>query len=227
MKTTTILLVDDEAEILTTLSANLRNRGYEVSTALDGGQATAILKTSDVDLVVLDLGLPDVDGVNLLSDWRTWNDVPVIVVSARVDETDKIVALDVGADDYLTKPFAIGEVLARIRAALRRAGSAPHANVVTTEDFSVDFERGVITKDGRPVRLTPIEWKMIAALIHAQGRLVTQQQLLREVWGEGFDSETNYLRVHMTHIRKKLEAEPGRPRYFRTEPGIGYRFVNE
>jgi two-component system KDP operon response regulator KdpE len=178
----------------------------------------------DPDLIILDLGLPKISGLEVLRTLRTWSDTPVIIVSARNGDPDKIAALDEGADDYLTKPFSIGELMARVRATLRRRVQVDLSPVVTTDDFTIDFARGEVLRDGQPVHLTPLEWKIVSVLVHSDGRLVTQRALLNEVWGPQYVDETGYLRVHMTHIRRKLEPEPARPRYFRTEPGIGYRF---
>ena len=219
-----ILVVDDEPQILTALRTNLDARGYEVTTASTGREAIIELADRDPDLLILDLGLPDLSGIEVLRSLRSWSDIPVIIVSARTSDPDKILALDEGADDYLTKPFSMGELLARVRAALRRHVTVDLSPVFTTDDFSIDFARGQVEVAGAPVHLTPTEWKIVTTLVRSEGRLVTQRQLLDEVWGEEFENETGYLRVHMTHIRRKLEPTPAQPRYFRTEPGIGYRF---
>jgi two-component system KDP operon response regulator KdpE len=220
-----ILVVDDEVQILRALRANLEARDYKVWTARDGDEALRMLADVGPDLLILDLGLPKRSGLSVLRTLRMWSDIPVIIVSARNGDPDKIAALDEGADDYLTKPFSIGELLARVRAALRRRVQVELSPVVTTPDFEIDFSKGTVTKRGEPVHLTPLEWKLVSALVHSEGRLVTQRSLLEEVWGPDYSSESSYLRVHMTHIRRKLEPEPARPRYFRTEPGIGYRFI--
>jgi len=219
-----ILVVDDEVPIQRALRANLEARNYKVWTAGDGDEALRLVGDKDPDLIILDLGLPRRSGLDVLRSLRTWSTTPVIIVSARNGDADKIAALDEGADDYLTKPFSIGELMARVRANLRRRVQVDHSPVVTTPDFTVDFARGEVTRAGQPVHLTPIEWKIVAVLLQSEGRLVTQRALLNEVWGTQYQDETGYLRVHMTHIRRKLEPEPARPRYFRTEPGIGYRF---
>jgi two-component system KDP operon response regulator KdpE len=219
-----ILVVDDEVQILRALKANLEARGYKVWTARDGEEATRQIGDISPDLLILDLGLPKKSGLDVLRSLRSWSDIPVIIVSARNGDPDKIAALDEGADDYLTKPFSIGELMARVRAALRRRVQIELSPVVTTPDFEIDFAQGVATRNGEATHLTPLEWKIVSVLIHSEGRLVTQRSLLSEVWGPEYDNESGYLRVHMTHIRRKLEPEPARPRYFRTEPGIGYRF---
>ncbi|MBU6516306.1 MAG: response regulator [Acidobacteria bacterium] len=219
-----ILVVDDEVPIQRALRANLEARNYKVFTAGDGDEALRLVGDKDPDLIILDLGLPRRSGLEVLRSLRTWSTTPVIIVSARNGDADKIAALDEGADDYLTKPFSIGELMARVRANLRRRVQVDQSPVVRTPDFTVDFARGEVTRDGEAVHLTPIEWKIVAVLLRSEGRLVTQRALLNEVWGTQYQDETGYLRVHMTHIRRKLEPEPARPRYFRTEPGIGYRF---
>jgi two-component system, OmpR family, KDP operon response regulator KdpE len=219
-----VLVVDDEVQILRTLKANLEARHYTVAVARDGDEALRQISEVKPDLVILDLGLPKRSGLDVLRTLRTWSDVPVIIVSARSGDPDKIAALDEGADDYLTKPFSIGELMARVRAALRRSGPDEPEPVVATPDFSLDFARGVATRGSAPVHLTPLEWKIVAVLAYSEGRLVTHRHLLTEVWGANYEDDSGYLRVHMTHIRRKLEPEPARPRYFRTEPGIGYRF---
>jgi two-component system KDP operon response regulator KdpE len=221
-----VLAVDDEPRILRALVANLSARGYTVDAAPDGETALALSAEHPPDVVILDLGLPGLSGMEVISGLRAWTKVPIIVLSARVGDPDKIAALDAGADDYVTKPFSIGELLARVRAALRRAspgeGDAPA--VVRTPDFCVDLAAGRVTRDGQPVHLTPLEWRLVEALVRRPGRLVTQRQLLQIVWGPEYGDESNYLRVHMTHVRRKLEPDPARPRYFHTEAGLGYRF---
>lgn len=219
-----ILVVDDEVQILRALKANLEARDYKVWTARDGEDAMQLIGDISPDLLILDLGLPKMSGLDVLRSLRSWSDIPVIIVSARNGDPDKIAALDEGADDYLTKPFSIGELMARVRAALRRRVQVELSPVVSTPDFEIDFVRGAATRKGEVAHLTPLEWKIVSVLVHSEGRLVTQRSLLHEVWGPEYDNETGYLRVHMTHIRRKLEPEPARPRYFRTEPGIGYRF---
>ncbi len=224
MSNVRILVVDDEDQILRALKTNLEVRDYQVAVARDGEEALRLIGDFGPDLIILDLGLPKISGVEVLRSLRSWSDVPVIIVSARNGDPDKIAALDAGADDYLTKPFSIGELMARVRAALRRSVHVELDPLVTTPDFVIDFSKGEVSKNSLPIHLTPIEWRIVSALVHSEGRLVTQRALLSEVWGPEYQDESGYVRVHMTHIRRKLEPEPARPRYFRTEPGIGYRF---
>jgi len=223
---TRILVVDDEAQIRRALSVNLTARGYEVDLADSGEQALSMAAARHPDLVLLDIGLPGIDGVAVVEGLRGWTAVPIIMLSVRDSEADKVRALDAGADDYVTKPFGINELLARLRAALRRHHPAPEQPVVTTAAFTLDLaEKQVVIADGEHPHLTPTEWAIVETLARHPGRLVTQRQLLQQVWGPQYEHETNYLRVHLAAIRKKLEPEPSRPRYFVTEPGIGYRFV--
>jgi len=219
-----VLVVDDEPQILRALGANLKARGYTVDLAATGEDALVHASDHAPDLVVLDLGLPGMSGIEVIEGLRGWTQVPIVVLSARDAERDKIDALDAGADDYVTKPFGMGELLARIRAALRRDLVGADAPVVKTDDFVVDLAAKRVVHDGDEVRLTPTEWGLVEALVRNAGRLVGQRQLLQQVWGPEYGSETNYLRVHMAHIRRKLEPDPSRPRYFITEPGMGYRF---
>ncbi len=219
-----ILLVDDDTALLRTLSMNLRARGHQVVAAETGAEALTASRGESPDVVILDLGLPDVSGVQVLRELREWTAVPVIVLSARHGSDDKVAALDLGADDYVTKPFGIDELLARLRAAQRRAGSSTPA-VVETAQLRVDLGARRVERDGDEVRLTPIEWGLLAALVTRPGRLVPQRQLLQEVWGPAYGTETNYLRVHMANLRRKIEVDPARPRHLVTEPGMGYRFV--
>lgn len=223
---TKVLLVDDEDALLRTLSMNLRARGYDVGTAGDGEAALAELRAQLADAVILDLGLPGISGVEVLRELRTWSSVPVIVLSARHGSNDKVEALDVGADDYVTKPFGIDELLARLRAAVRRAG-APAPQTVEAGDLRIDLPDRRVLRAGVEMRLTPTEWGLLAALVTRPGRLVAQRQLLHEVWGPMYETETNYLRVHMANLRRKLEADPSRPRHLLTEPGMGYRFIQD
>ncbi len=221
---TTILLVDDDVALLRTLSLNLRARGDQVVTAETGGEALEAAQRTSPDVVILDLGLPDVSGVEVLRHLREWTTVPVIVLSARHGSDDKVEALDVGADDYVTKPFGMDELLARVRAAVRRA-AGPDAAVVETEHLRIDLAARTVWRDDAEVRLTPTEWGLLHALVTRPGRLVGQQQLLHEVWGPAYQKETNYLRVYMATLRRKLEVDPSRPRHLITEPGMGYRFT--
>jgi two-component system KDP operon response regulator KdpE len=221
----TILVVDDEAGVRRALATNLRARGYAVVLASSGEEALTAAAESRPDAVVLDLGLPGVDGVEVVHGLRVWTRTPIIVLSARDREIDKVAALDAGADDYVTKPFGMNELLARLRAALRRTAVVPEQAVVTTPDFVIDLVAKRVTgADGDDRRLTPIEWGLVETLVRNAGKLVSGRQLLQEVWGPQYGDETNYLRVHFAHIRRKLEPEPSKPRYFVTEPGLGYRF---
>ncbi len=221
---TRVLVVDDDAALRRALTINLRARRYDVDAAADGRQALRLAAAAP-DVVVLDLGLPDMDGVEVVRGLRGWSDVPIIVLSARDSQAAKVDALDAGADDYVTKPFGMDELLARIRASLRRATPASADPVVVTQSFTVDLPSRRVTRGGADVRLTPTEWQLLDRLVRSPGMLVTQRELLREVWGPGFEDQSNYLRVYMAQLRRKLEAEPSRPRHLITEPGIGYRFV--
>jgi two-component system KDP operon response regulator KdpE len=214
---TRILVVDDDPQLLRALRINLAARGYQVLTAPDGGSALRAAAEGRPELVVLDLGLPDLDGTQM----------PIIVLSARTGSSDKVDALDVGADDYVIKPFGMAELLARVRAALRRSGSSQAGDepVVRTSTFAVDLAAKKVVRDGAEVHLTPTEWGVLELLVRNRGKLVGQRQLLREVWGSGYDKETNYLRVYLAQLRRKLELDPARPRHLITEPGMGYRFV--
>jgi two-component system KDP operon response regulator KdpE len=220
-----ILVVDDEPEIRRTLGINLRVRGYDVDLADDGEQALELAARHHPDAVVLDLGLPGIDGVDVIAGLRGWSRVPIVVLSARDVEAHKVAALDAGADDYVTKPFGMDELLARLRAALRRAAPADEDAVITTPDFTIDLSRKRVTRDADEIRLTPTEWNLVEVLVRHAGKLVSSRQLLHEVWGPGYEKETHYLRVFMAHVRRKLEPEPSQPRYFQTEPGMGYRFI--
>ena len=221
---TRVLVVDDEQAILRALSANLRARGYEVDAAETGEKALALAARHHPEVVVLDLGLPGMSGIDVIEGLRGWSSVPIIVLSARGEEASKVLALDTGADDYVTKPFGMDELLARLRAAVRRQAPAAEAPVVTTADFTVDLAAKRVTGHDGEIRLTPTEWGLVETLVRNAGRLVSPRQLLQEVWGPQYHDETNYLRVHLAHIRRKLEPDPPRPRYFVTEPGMGYRF---
>ena len=223
---TRVLVVDDEAPMLRTLSANLRARGFEVDLAPDGEKALALAARRHPDVVVLDLGLPGIDGIEVIRGLRGWSRVPIIVLSARGAEHDKVEALDAGADDYVAKPFGMDELLARVRAAVRRATPAAEEAVVQTDDFTIDLGAKTISaRSGDAIKLTPTEWQLLEALVRRRGRLVSSRQLLQDVWGPGYGEESNYLRVHMAHLRAKLEPQPSRPRYLMTEPGMGYRFA--
>ena len=221
-----LLLIDDEAPFVRALGVSLRALGYEVDAAATGAAGLAKAATSSPDIIVLDLGLPDMDGLEVLQGLRAWTTVPVIVLSARHQDAAKVAALDGGADDYVTKPFSMSELLARIRAALRRRSTAAAEDVaIETDDFRVDLAAKQVTIGGEAVRLTPTEWNVLEVLVRNQGKLVSQRQLLQEVWGPGYGTETEYLRVYRAALRRKLEPVPSQPRPFITEPGMGYRFV--
>jgi two-component system KDP operon response regulator KdpE len=222
---TSILLVDDDMVLLKTLSMNLRARGYDVLTADSGETALKLARTEAPDVAILDLGLPDISGMDVLRDIRTWSAVPVVVLSARHGSDDKVEALDLGADDYVTKPFGIEELLARVRAAVRRSTNHQTVGPVEAGELRIDLVAHRVWRAQGEVRLTPTEWGLLAALVSRPGRLVPQRQLLHEVWGPRYERETNYLRVYMANLRKKLEVDPSRPRHFITEPGMGYRFL--
>jgi two-component system KDP operon response regulator KdpE len=220
-----VLVVDDDPAILRALSINLAARGYHVLQAADGAQGLAAAARERPDAIVLDLGLPDMDGCDVIRGLRGWTSTPIIVLSAREQEAQKVAALDCGADDYVTKPFGMDELLARLRAAIRRAAPAPDVPVVETDDFTVDLAAKRVTlAAGSDVRLTPTEWQLLEMLARQAGRLVTGRQLLAEVWGPAYQTETHYLRVYMAQLRRKLEPDPSRPRHLLTEPGLGYRF---
>jgi two-component system, OmpR family, KDP operon response regulator KdpE len=223
---TRILVVDDDQPLRRALRINLTARGYTVDLAASGTDALAAATKHPPNLVIVDLGLPDMDGVDVIEGIRGWLQVPVIVLSARHLEPAKVRALDAGADDYVTKPFGMDELLARIRAALRRAAppAVAESPVTVTDAFTVDLAARRVTRDGADVRLTPTEWHLLEVLVRNPGRLVGQRQLLQEVWGPRYESETNYLRVYVAQLRAKLEPDPSKPRYLITEPGMGYRF---
>jgi two-component system KDP operon response regulator KdpE len=220
-----VLVIDDEPGLRHALGINLRARGYEVTLAETGAQALARAAQHLPDVVILDLGLPDMDGEEVIRGLRGWMHAPIIVLSARAGQGDKVVALDDGADDYVTKPFGMDELLARLRAALRRSTLGEQEPIVRASTFTIDLaSKQVSTPDGNRIRLTPTEWHLLEVLVRHEGRLVPQRQLLQEVWGPAYETETNYLRVYMAQLRRKLEANPSRPRHLVTEPGMGYRF---
>ena len=221
---TRVLIVEDEPQLLRALGINLRARRYDVRTASDGASALAVASRQPPDLVVLDLGLPDMDGVDVIHGLRGWCAAPIIVLSAREAQADKVAALDAGADDYVTKPFGMDELLARMRAAIRRGTLTDTSPVVGTDAFSVDLAAKRVTTPAGEVRLTPTEWHLLEVLVRNPDKLVGHKQLLHEVWGPEYESETNYLRVYMAQLRRKLEPDPARPRHLLTEPGMGYRF---
>ncbi|HAG60381.1 MAG TPA: DNA-binding response regulator [Arthrobacter bacterium] len=223
----TILVVDDEPQLLRALQVNLHAEGYKVLTALDGTTALQHAASNHPDLIVLDLGLPDINGVDVITKIRRTSSTPIIVLSARHGSVDKVRALDAGADDYVTKPFGLDELLARLRVAERRLGTSDgieQAPTVDVGEFEVDLANRKVIRDGASVRLTPREWAILELLVRNPGRLITQQQMLAKIWGPGYDGETHYLRVYMGQLRRKLEADPARPRHLLTEAGMGYRF---
>ena len=220
---TTVLIVDDEPLLLRALQINLRAHGYRPITAVDGASALAAAADSRPDIVVLDLGLPDMDGMDVIAALREWTQTPIIVLSARHGSDDVVDALDAGADDYVTKPFGLDELLARLRAASRRA-VVPAAPIVRTPDFILDTGARTALRGDTEVRLTPTEWKIVDLLVATPGRLISGRQLLLEVWGPAYAKELQYLRVYLNQLRKKLEPDPAMPRYFITESGMGYRF---
>jgi two-component system, OmpR family, KDP operon response regulator KdpE len=224
-----VLVVDDEHGIRVYVGANLRRQGYDVLTAANGHEALDVARQTAPDLLVLDLAMPGLDGYGVLERLRRWSQAPVIVLSAHADQADKVRALDLGADDYLTKPFGVPELLARMRAALRRTAGAAGAEDVVYQrgDVKVDLARRQVWRDGEEVHLTPTEYKLLAALVRDAGRVVTHRQLLREVWGANYLEQTHYLRVYMAQLRHKLERDPTRPRLLGTEAGVGYRLREE
>ena len=226
---TRVLVIDDEPPILRALRINLAARQYEVSVAADGASGLAAVASERPDVVILDLGLPDMDGTEVIRGVRGWSATPIIVLSAAGQESQKVAALDAGADDYVTKPFGMDELLARLRAAARRGASASSdaPALVQTASFTIDLAARQASRDGAAVRLTPTEWHLLEVLIRHEGKLVPRRQLLQEVWGPAYETETNYLRVYMAQLRRKLEPRPSQPRHLITEPGVGYRFVRE
>jgi two-component system, OmpR family, KDP operon response regulator KdpE len=223
---TRVLVIDDEPQILRALRINLSVRGYEVHTAATGVEALTVAAEHKPDVVVLDLGLPDMSGIEVLEGLRGWLTAPVIVLSARTDSSDKVEALDAGADDYVTKPFGMDEFLARLRAAVRRGAASVETDqpVVKTTSFTVDLAAKKVTRDGIDVHLTPTEWGMLEMLVRHRGKLVGRDELLKEVWGPAYAKETHYLRVYLAQLRRKLEDDPSHPKHLLTEAGMGYRF---
>jgi two-component system KDP operon response regulator KdpE len=219
-----VLVVDDEPQFLRALATNLRGAGYDVETADSAGTAIAAAGLHPPDAVILDLVLPDGSGRDVCRELRSWTEAPIIVVSAVGEEVEKIDALDAGADDYVTKPFAIGELLARLRAVLRRAGPAGEP-VLDVGPIRIDLERRLVTVSGEAVHLTPHEFRILRLLAEHEGKLLTHRTILREVWGPAYGAESNYLHVYVSQLRRKLEPDPARPRFLLTEPGAGYRLV--
>jgi len=224
---TRVLVVDDEPQIVRALRINLRARQYDVYTAQNGSQALDEAAQHPPDLVILDLGLPDLDGVDVIGGLRGWTDAPIIVLSGRADSADKVEALDAGADDYVTKPFGMDELLARMRAVTRRSAAEPDEPRVSLGGVTVDLAAKRVSRDGQDVRLTPTEWHLLEVLLRHPGKLLSQKQLLNEVWGPGYADATGNLRLYMAQLRRKLEPDPARPRWLLTEPGMGYRFQPE
>jgi two-component system KDP operon response regulator KdpE len=220
-----VLIVDDDVALLRALRVSLKAKGYEVVVARRGEEGLELAADRRPDVILLDLGLPGIDGIEVVRGLRGWSSVPIIVLSARHQSVSKVEALDAGADDYVTKPFGMDELLARLRAALRRTPSGPEDPRVETEEFVIDLTTKQVTKAGSDIHLTPKEWDIVEVLVRNPGRLVSQRQLLHDVWGPEYGTETEYLRVLMARVRRKLESDPSRPRYFRTESGMGYRFV--
>jgi two-component system KDP operon response regulator KdpE len=224
---TRVLVVDDDKALSRALAINLKARGYDVDVALTGTDALRIAGSAPPDLVVLDLGLPDLDGLEVLAGLRGWTSVPVLVLSAREAQAEKVAALDAGADDYMTKPFGMDELLARLRAATRRAAPTTDVPAVVTDAFTVDLTARRVTNAAGEVRLTPTEWNLLEILVRHAGRMVGSRQLLTEVWGHAYENESHYLRVYVGQLRRKLEPDPSHPRYLLTETGAGYRFQPE
>ena len=225
-----VVVIEDEAQIRRFLRATLAGQGYRLFEASTGADGLVEVASRQPDVVIVDLGLPDMDGLEVIRRLREWTAVPIIVLSARGQERDKVTALDAGADDYVSKPFSAGELLARIRVALRHTAGASHEGseaAFTVGDLQVDLLRRHVSVRGKDVRLTPIEYKLLATLVKHAGKVVTHQQLLRDVWGPSHEDQSHYVRVYMAHLRHKLEGEPARPRYLLTEPGVGYRLAGE
>jgi two-component system, OmpR family, KDP operon response regulator KdpE len=232
---TRVLVVDDEPQILRALRINLRARQYEVHTAASAAEALAVAAKFPPDLVLLDLGLPDMDGMNVIEGLRGWTKAPIIVLSGRADSTDKVAALDAGADDYVTKPFGVDELLARMRAAVRRVVATEDLPQVQLGDLIVDLSAKRVIKakatgegpdvpDNPDIRLTPTEWHLLEVLLRNPGKLLSQKQLLNDVWGPGYSNAAGNLRLYMAQLRRKIEPDPARPRWLITEPGMGYRY---
>lgn len=220
-----MLVVDDEPQIVRALRINLNVRGYDVATASSGGEALRVAANFHPEIVLLDLGLPDIDGIDVIAGIRGWSDTPIVVLSARTDSADTVEALDAGADDFVTKPFAMDELLARLRAALRRGPRAVDDAVVETESFTVDLASKSVVRRGENVHLTRTEWGVLEVLARNRGKLVSQKEILQTVWGPKHERETHYLRIYLGQLRSKLEDDPAHPRHLITETGMGYRLV--
>ena len=219
-----VLVVDDEPQLLRALQINLRAEGYAVTVASSGREALRLAASASPDVLVLDLGLPDLDGAEVIRGIRGWSDLPIVVLSARHGSTDKVEALDAGADDYVTKPFGLDELLARLRAVERRSAHAPADGFIDAGDLVIDLGAATVARQGERIHLTPREWGVLQMLVANRGKLVTQRQLLQTVWGPAYGEETQYLRVYMAQLRRKLESDPANPRHLITESGRGYRF---
>ena len=223
---TRVLIIEDDDRMARALRVNLSARGYDVVIAQDGASGLAQLAQNPVELVILDLGLPDIDGIDVVLGIRAWSSVPVLVLSARDGDADKVHALDAGADDYLTKPFSMEELLARLRVMVRRAAAVePVSPVMKTDSFTIDLQHMRAIRDGEEVHLTRLEWGIVETLVRSPDRLITSKQLLTQVWGPAYADASHYLRVYMLQVRRKLEPDPANPRHFMTEAGFGYRFV--
>ncbi|MHA6622137.1 response regulator [Pseudonocardia sp. DLS-67] len=221
---TAVLVVDDDTQLLRALRIHLAARGYEVHTAVTGKAAVRVAEEQETDVVVLDLGLPDLDGTEVITALRAFTTVPIIVLSARADSGDKVRALDRGADDYVTKPFGVDELMARLRAAVRRAATTPENGAIEAGELTIDLAARIVCRSGAEVHLTPTEWGILDLLVRNRGRLVGRKQLMREIWGPVERKETSYLRVYLAQLRRKLERDPAHPEHLITEAGMGYRF---
>jgi two-component system KDP operon response regulator KdpE len=221
---TAVLVVDDDTQLLRALRIHLTARGYEVHTATGGTTALRTAEDHELDVIVLDLGLPDLDGTEVITALRAFTTVPIIVLSARADSADKVRALDRGADDYVTKPFGVDELMARLRATVRRAGTVPENGPIEAGELTIDLAAKIVHRAGAEVHLTPTEWSVLDLLVRNRGRLVGRKQLLREIWGPVERKETSYLRVYLAQLRRKLERDPAHPQHLITEAGMGYRF---
>ncbi len=219
-----VLIVDDERAIRRFLRASLTAHGYVVMEAVNGAETLQLMTDEKPDLLILDVGLPDQNGIEITRQLREWSEIPIIILSVRDQEGDKIAALDAGADDYLTKPFGVGELLARIRVALRRVSKPINEPIFQAEELKVDFGRRVVSLRNNEVALTPTEYDLLRALVQNAGKVMTHHQLIRTVWGVGYEEEAHLLRVNISNLRHKIEPDPAQPRYILTEPGVGYRF---
>jgi two-component system KDP operon response regulator KdpE len=225
--TPVIVIIEDDPPIRRFLRTGLRTQDFTIYEASTGKQGIIEAEVRKPDLIILDLGLPDMDGVEVIKAIRSWSTVPIIILSARSNEQNKIDALDAGADDYLTKPFGFGELLARIRVALRhstRTGAASSSEIFTSGDLSIDLHNRIVTVAGEEIHLTPIQYRLLTVLIKYPGKVLTHQQILKEVWGPSYQENAHYLRIYMSQLRQKLEADPTQPKYLMTESGVGYRF---